>query len=68
MQRITKRKRRIVNWYGGQSRRVELVTGTGHWYKSGEGLVEVLWLFVQKLTGTDRNKDLFTTNAAKQII
>ena len=31
------RKKRTVSWYGGQSRRVEVVTGSGHWSKSGEG-------------------------------
>ena len=60
-----------MNWYGGPSRRVEVVTGTGHWYQSGEGLVEVLWLFVQDLTGTHRDEDFFTTDVtqtAKPVI
>ena len=54
-----------------QSRRVTVVTGTGHWYQSGEGLVEVLWVFVQDLTGTHRDDDFFTTDvtlSAKQVI
>ena len=58
------RKKRTVSWYGGQSRRVEVVTGSGHWSKSGEGLVEVLWVFVQDLTGTHRDEDFFTTDVA----
>jgi hypothetical protein len=71
VKRTKKRKRLTVNWYGGQSRRVEVVTGTGHWYKSGEGLVEVLWLFVHDLTGTHRDEYFFTTDVtqtAKQVI
>ena len=71
VKRTKKRKRLTVNWYGGQSRRVEVVTGTGHWYKSGEGLVEVLWVFVHDLTGTYRDEDFFTTDvtwSARQVI
>ena len=33
------RQRLTVAWYGGGTRRVEIVTGTGHWYKAGRGLV-----------------------------
>ena len=71
VQRTKTRKRLTVNWYGGQSRRVEVVTGTGHWYKSGEGLVEVLWVFVHDLTGTHRDEYFFTTDvtrSAQQVI
>src|SRR3954470_18637430 len=32
-----------VSWYGGGRREVELVSGTGQWFKSGKGLVPVLW-------------------------
>lgn len=71
VQRTQKRKKRTVNWYGGQSRRVEVVTGTGHWSKSGEGRAEVLWVFVHDLTGTHRDEYFFTTDVtltAKQVI
>ena len=71
MQRTKQRKKLTVNWYGGQSRRVEVVTGRGHWYQSGERLVEVLWVFVHDLTGTHRDEDFFTTDvthSAKQVI
>jgi hypothetical protein len=37
------RRRLTVAWYGGGRRRVEVVTGVGHWYKSGKGLVAVRW-------------------------
>jgi hypothetical protein len=51
-----------VSWYGGGRRTVEVVSGTGHWYKAGEGLVEVLWVFVHDLTGTHRDTYLFSTD------
>jgi hypothetical protein len=34
-----------VAGYGGGTRRVEVVSGTGHGYKNGEGLVPVRWVF-----------------------
>jgi DDE superfamily endonuclease len=49
------RQRLEVSWYGGGRRTVEVVSGTGHWHKSGEGLVEVLWVYVHDLTGTHRD-------------
>ena len=71
VQRTKQRQKLTVNWYGGQSRRVEVVTGTGHWYQSGAGRVEVLWVFVHDLTGTHRDEDFFTTDVthrAQQVI
>jgi DDE superfamily endonuclease/Archaeal putative transposase ISC1217 len=53
-----------VSWYGGGRRDVEVVSGTGHWYKGGEGLVPILWVFVQDRTGTHRDSYLFSTNLA----
>lgn len=37
----TPRRRLNVAWYGGGRREVEVVSGTGYWYKAGEGLVAV---------------------------
>jgi hypothetical protein len=51
-----------VAWYGGGRRDVELVSGTGHWYKGGAGLVEVRWVFVGDLTGTHRDEYFYTTD------
>ena len=34
-------KRLTVAWYGGGERQVGETTGTGHWYKSGAGLVPI---------------------------
>jgi DDE superfamily endonuclease len=53
-----------VAWYGGGVRDVEVVSGTGHWYQSGQGLVEVRWVFVHDLTGTHRDEYFMTTDVA----
>jgi hypothetical protein len=54
--------RHDVAWYGGGRRDVELVSGTGHWYKGGAGLVEVRWVYVRDLTGTHRDEYFYTTD------
>jgi hypothetical protein len=53
-----------VAWYGGGVREVEVVTGTGHWYKAGHGLVAVRWVFVHDRTGTHRDEYFMTTDLA----
>jgi hypothetical protein len=58
-----RRPRRLrVGWYGGGTRRVEAVTGAGHWYRSGRGLVPIRWVFVRDRTGTHRDEYFFTTD------
>ena len=69
--RNRQRQRLNVAWYGGGRRHVEVVTGTGHWYKAGEGLVQVSWVFVHDRTGTHRDEYFFTTDVrltAQQVI
>jgi hypothetical protein len=56
-----------VAWYGGGVRDVEVVTGTGHWYKAGQGLVELRWVFVHDLTGTHRDEYFFTTDMEMEV-
>ena len=58
--------RQVLNvaWYGGGRRRVEVVTGTGLWYQSGQKLVPVRWVFVHDQTGTHREEYFFTTDVA----
>jgi len=51
-----------VSWYGGGRRDVGVVSGTGHWFKSGKSLVPVLWVFVRDRTGTHRDSYLFSTD------
>jgi hypothetical protein len=58
------RTRLNVAWYGGGRRDVEVVSGTGRWYKGGEGLVEVRWVYVRDLGGTHRDEYFFTTDVA----
>jgi hypothetical protein len=60
-----------VGWYGGGRRRVEVVTGTGWWYKSGRPLIAVRWVFVRDRTGAHRDEYFFTTDvtmSAKAVI
>ena len=58
----SKRKRSTVGWYGGKRRRVEFVSGTGHWYKGGGGLVPVRWVFVHDLDGTHEDRYFYSTD------
>jgi hypothetical protein len=65
------RTKRNVARYGGGRRDVEVVTGTGHGYKAGQGLVEVRWAFVHDLTGTHRDEYFMTTKVtmtAREVI
>jgi hypothetical protein len=52
----------MVAWYGGATRQIELVTGTGHWYRSGEDLVQVRGGYAHDGTGTHRGEYFFTTD------
>jgi hypothetical protein len=58
----TQRTCLTVAWYGGATRRIEVVTGTGHWYRIGETLVEVRWVYVPDCMGTHRDEYFFTTD------
>jgi SRSO17 transposase len=58
----TQRTRLTVAWYGGASRDINIVTGTGHWYRIGEALVAVRWVYVHDGTGTHRDEYFFTTD------
>ena len=51
-----------VSWYGGGRRDVAVVSGTGQWYKSGEGLVPLRWVFAHDRTGTHRDDSFFSTD------
>jgi DDE superfamily endonuclease len=64
VQAARRRRRLTVGWYGGGTRRVQAVTGTGHWYKDGRGLVPLRWVFVHDLTGTHREEYFFSTDPA----
>lgn len=51
-----------VSWYGGSRRDIEVVSDSGHWLKSGQGLVPVRWAFVHDVTGTHRDDYFFSTD------
>jgi hypothetical protein len=55
-------RRHTVSWYGGGTRRVGLLSRTGHWYKSGAGLVPIRWVFVRDRDGTHRDEFFFSTD------
>lgn len=60
-------KRLTVGWYGGGTRRVETSTGTGHWFKSGNGLVPIRWVFVRDRDGTHRDEYFYTTDMGLSV-
>ena len=43
-------------WYGGGRRHVELVSGVGLWYRHGERLIAVRWVFVRWTKRTHRDE------------
>ena len=57
-----RRRRLTVGWYGGGTRRVGVVTGTGHWHKSGRGLVPLRWVHVRDREGTHRDEYFYATD------
>jgi hypothetical protein len=60
----SQRSRLNVSWYGGGRRDVEVVSGVGHWYKGGQGLVTLRWVYVRDCTGTHRDEYLYSTGVA----
>jgi hypothetical protein len=65
------RTRLTVAWYGGGTRRVEVVTGVGRWYQAGRGLVALRWVYVHDRSGTHRDESFYSTDvglAAAQIV
>src|SRR5262249_15578287 len=60
-----------VAWYGGGQRDVEGVSGTGDWYKGGQGLGAGRWVYVHDLSGTHRDEYFYSTDVTmtpQQII
>lgn len=51
-----------VKWYGDTERRVRLISGVGHWYRPGKGLVKVRWVHVHDLDGTRDDKYYYSTD------
>ena len=67
----SRRTKATVNWYGGGDRRVQLVSDTGHWYKGGQALIPIRWVFTHDIQGTHRDDYFYTTDpdlAPAQVI
>jgi len=57
-----RRKALRVEWYGGGTRRVSVVSEAARWYKAGHGLVPVRWVHVRDRTATHRDEYLYSTD------
>jgi hypothetical protein len=57
-------RRAVVRWDGGGTRLVSVASGTGRWYKSGQGLVPLRWVFVRDASGTHRDEHFYATDPA----
>jgi hypothetical protein len=53
---------KTVLWYSGTKRKVKILDAPGYWYKNGQGLVSLRWVFVRDDTGTRRDEYFYTTN------
>ena len=56
---------------GAAGVRSKLTSNTGLWYKGGDGLVPVRWVFVRDVTGTHRDEYFYSTDprlSAIQIV
>jgi hypothetical protein len=62
--RARRLRRRTVGWYGGGRRDVSLLCGSGQWYRSGEGLVPLRWVFVRDRSGTHRDEYFYSTDCS----
>jgi hypothetical protein len=60
---------RIVNvsWYGGGRRRVSVISGEGHWYRQGHGLVRIRWVHVLDLDGNHREEYFYSTDCKMDV-
>ena len=57
-------KKVVVDWYGATQRTVKIQSGQGHWFRNGQGLVPVGWVFVRDDTGTRRDEYYYSTDTA----
>lgn len=62
----------LVAWYGASQREMQVLSGSSQWYRAGQGLVPVEWVFVRDVTGTRRDEYFYCTQpgvfTAAQII
>jgi len=52
----------LIHWYGGRRKEVRLHSGTGLWYKSGQGAKPIRWVSVHHPDGDHREEIFFTTD------
>ena len=57
-----RRRRATVDGYGGSARKVQRVHGDGPWYRSGEGLVPVRWVYTHDVQATHRDDYFYSTD------
>jgi len=57
----THRTQFTVAWDGRTTSAIELITGTGHWYRLGEALVAVRWVYGHDAAGTHCDESCVTT-------
>ena len=53
-----------VRWYGGQTRRIELASGTAVWYHPGTPVVPLRWVLVRDPAGELEPQALLSTDRA----
>jgi len=64
----TRRLRKAtVDWYGATERNVKLIGDDAYWYKSGQGLLPIRWVFVRDDTGTRRDEFFYTTDQTLEL-
>jgi hypothetical protein len=63
-----RRQRHRVAWYGGGRRDIAVVRGWGQWYKAGQGLVPVQWVYVEDRSGTHRAEYFFSTDVELSVV
>ena len=56
----------IPDWYGERDRQVELVSGTGVWYHSGQPPVPIRWVLIRDPDGRFKAQALWCTDLAAQ--
>lgn len=60
----TRWREQWLDWYGGQQRRIELVTGTALWYTPSFDPLPIRWVLVRDPLGEFKPTAFFTTDQA----
>ncbi len=64
----TRRLRKAtVDWYGATERKVKLTGDDAYWYKAGQGLLPIRWVFVRDDPGTRRDEFYYTTDQTLKL-